>query len=199
MIGMVQYPYSSARAFLNPVNPATIYRTVSGYGVCNLTNAGASANFNGGDLVLLNGVQAYVRSCDYDNNIVYLDGGGDLPTTGSYTLSHYFVEGMVTKESLVKAFATTDLPVLHDLTYDNGKAYFDSTLNHPVWWNHNTWVDGDGFKSNRKAGTTAQRPEYPSTGYRYFDIDLMQWVIYDIENNIWMNEDGTLTTRVVIV
>lgn len=80
-----------------------------------------------------------------------------------------------------------------------GKAYFDSTLNHPVWWNHNTWVDGDGFKSNRKAGTTAQRPEYPSTGYRYFDIDLMQWVIYDIENNIWMNEDGTLTTRVVIV
>lgn len=106
---------------------------------------------------------------------------------------------MITKESLVKAFATTDLPVLHDLTYDNGKAYFDSTLNHPVWWNHNTWVDGDGFKSNRKAGTTAQRPEYPSTGYRYFDIDLMQWVIYDIENNIWMNEDGTLTTRVVIV
>lgn len=192
--------YSSARAFLNPVNPATnIPCTVSGYGVCNLTNAGASANFNGGDLVLLNGVQAYVRSCDYDNNIVYLDGGGDLPTTGSYTLSHYFVEGMVTKESLVKAFATTDLPVLHDLTYDNGKAYFDSTLNHPVWWNHNTWVDGDGFKSNRKAGTTAQRPEYPSTGYRYFDIDLMQWVIYDSENNIWMNEDGTLTTRVVIV
>lgn len=192
--------YSSARAFLNPVNPATnIPCTVSGYGVCNLTNAGASANFNGGDLVLLNGVQAYVRSCDYDNNIVYLDGGGDLPTTGSYTLSHYFVEGMVTKESLVKAFATTDLPVLHDLTYDNGKAYFDSTLNHPVWWNHNTWVDGDGFKSNRKAGTTAQRPEYPSTGYRYFDIDLMQWVIYDSENNIWMNEDGTLTTRVVMV
>lgn len=192
--------YSSARAFLNPVNPATnIPCTVSGYGVCNLTNAGASANFNGGDLVLLNGVQAYVRSCDYDNNIVYLDGGGDLPTTGNYTLSHYFVEGMVTKESLVKAFATTDLPVLHDLTYDNGKAYFDSTLNHPVWWNHNTWVDGDGFKSNRKAGTTAQRPEYPSTGYRYFDIDLMQWVIYDSENNLWMNEDGTLTTRVVIV
>lgn len=192
--------YSSARAFLNPVNPATnIPCTVSGYGVCNLTNAGASANFNGGDLVLLNGVQAYVRSCDYDNNIVYLDGGGDLPTTGSYTLSHYFVEGMVTKESLVKAFATTDLPVLHDLTYDNGKAYFDSTLNHPVWWNHNTWVDGDGFKSNRKAGTTAQRPEYPSTGYRYFDIDLMQWVIYDSENNLWMNEDGTLTTRVVVV
>ena len=192
--------YSSARAFLNPVNPATnIPCTVSGYGVCNLTNAGASANFNGGDLVLLNGVQAYVRSCDYDNNIVYLGGGGDLPTTGSYTFSLYFVEGMVTKESLVKAFATTDLPVLHDLTYDNGKAYFDSTLNHPVWWNHNTWVDGDGFKSNRKAGTTAQRPECPSTGYRYFDIDLMQWVIYDSENNIWMNEDGTLTTRVVIV
>lgn len=192
--------YSSARAFLNPVNPATnIPCTLNGYGVCNLTNAGASANFNGGDLVLLNGVQAYVRSCDYDNNIVYLDGGGDLPTTGSYTLSHYFVEGMVTKESLVKAFATTDLPVLHDLTYDNGKAYFDSTLNHPVWWNHNGWVDGDGFKSNKKAGTTAQRPEYPSTGYRYFDVDLMQWVIYDSENNLWMNEDGTLTTRVVIV
>ena len=192
--------YSSARAFLNPTNPATnIPCTVNGYGVCNMTNAGASANFNGGDLVILNGIQAYVRSCDYDNNIVYLDGGGDLPTTGSYTLSHFFTEGMVSKDSLVKTFATTDLPVLHDLTYDNGKAYFDSTLNHPVWWNHNRWVDGDGFKSNRKAGTTAQRPEYPSTGYRYFDIDLMQWVIYDSENNLWMNEDGTLTTRVVIV
>lgn len=192
--------YSSARAFLNPTNPATnIPCTMNGYGVCNMTNAGASANFNGGDLVLLNGIQAYVRSCDYDNNIVYLDGGGDLPTTGSYTLSHFFTEGMVSKDSLVKAFATTDLPVLQDLTYDNGKAYFDSTLNHPVWWNHNVWVDGDGFKSNRKAGTTAQRPEYPSTGYRYFDIDLMQWVIYDSENNLWMNEDGTLTTRVVIV
>ena len=192
--------YSSARAFLNPTNPATnIPCTVNGYGVCNMTNAGASANFNGGDLVILNGIQAYVRSCDYDNNIVYLDGGGDLPTTGSYTLSHFFTEGMVSKDSLVKAFATTDLPVLQDLTYDNGKTYFDSTLNHPVWWNHNTWVDGDGFKSNRKAGTTAQRPEYPSTGYRYFDVDLMQWVIYDSENNLWMNEDGTLTTRVVIV
>lgn len=192
--------YSSARAFLNPTNPATnIPCTVNGYGVCNMTNAGASANFNGGDLVILNGIQAYVRSCDYDNNIVYLDGGGDLPTIGSYTLSHFFTEGMVSKDSLVKAFATTDLPVLQDLTYDNGKAYFDSTLNHPVWWNHNTWVDGDGFKSNRKAGTTAQRPEYPSTGYRYFDVDLMQWVIYDSENNLWMNEDGTLTTRVVIV
>ena len=192
--------YSSARAFLNPTNPATnIPCTVNGYGVCNMTNAGASANFNGGDLVILNGIQAYVRSCDYDNNIVYLDGGGDLPTTGSYTLSHFFTEGMVSKDSLVKAFATTDLPVLQDLTYDNGKIYFDSTLNHPVWWNHNTWVDGDGFKSNRKAGTTAQRPEYPSTGYRYFDVDLMQWVIYDSENNLWMNEDGTLTTRVVIV
>ena len=192
--------YSSARAFLNPTNPATnIPCTVNGYGVCNMTNAGASANFNGGDLVILNGIQAYVRSCDYDNNIVYLDGGGDLPTTGSYTLSHFFTEGMVSKDSLVKAFATTDLPVLQDLTYDNGKPYFDSTLNHPVWWNHNTWVDGDGFKSNRKAGTTAQRPEYPSTGYRYFDVDLMQWVIYDSENNLWMNEDGTLTTRVVIV
>lgn len=192
--------YSSARAFLNPTNPATnIPCTVNGYGVCNMTNAGASANFNGGDLVILNGIQAYVRSCDYDNNIVYLDGGGDLPTTGSYTLSHFFTEGMVSKDSLVKAFATTDLPVLQDLTYDNGKAYFDSTLNHPVWWNHNTWVDGDGFKSNRKAGTTAQRPEYPSTGYRYFDVDLMQWVIYDSKNNLWMNEDGTLTTRVVIV
>lgn len=192
--------YSSARAFLNPTNPATnIPCTVNGYGVCNMTNAGASANFNGGDLVILNGIQAYVRSCDYDNNIVYLDGGGDLPTTGSYTLSHLFTEGMVSKDSLVKAFATTDLPVLQDLTYDNGKTYFDSTLNHPVWWNHNTWVDGDGFKSNRKAGTTAQRPEYPSTGYRYFDVDLMQWVIYDSENNLWMNEDGTLTTRVVIV
>lgn len=192
--------YSSARAFLNPTNPATnIPCTVNGYGVCNMTNAGASANFNGGDLVILNGIQAYVRSCDYDNNIVYLDGGGDLPTTGSYTLSHFFTEGMVSKDSLVKAFATTDLPVLQDLTYDNGKTYFDSTLNHPVWWNHDTWVDGDGFKSNRKAGTTAQRPEYPSTGYRYFDVDLMQWVIYDSENNLWMNEDGTLTTRVVIV
>lgn len=192
--------YSSARAFLNPTNPATnIPCTVNGYGVCNMTNAGASANFNGGDLVILNGIQAYVRSCDYDNNIVYLDGGGDLPTTGSYTLSHFFTEGMVSKDSLVKTFATTDLPVLQDLTYDNGKTYFDSTLNHPVWWNHNTWVDGDGFKSNRKAGTTAQRPEYPSTGYRYFDVDLMQWVIYDSENNLWMNEDGTLTTRVVIV
>lgn len=192
--------YSSARAFLNPTNPATnIPCTVNGYGVCNMTNAGASANFNGGDLVILNGIQAYVRSCDYDNNIVYLDGGGDLPTTGSCTLSHFFTEGMVSKDSLVKAFATTDLPVLQDLTYDNGKTYFDSTLNHPVWWNHNTWVDGDGFKSNRKAGTTAQRPEYPSTGYRYFDVDLMQWVIYDSENNLWMNEDGTLTTRVVIV
>lgn len=192
--------YSSARAFLNPTNPATnIPCTVNGYGVCNMTNAGASANFNGGDLVILNGIQAYVRSCDYDNNIVYLDGGGDLPTTGSYTLSHFFTEGMVSKDSLVKAFATTDLPVLQDFTYDNGKTYFDSTLNHPVWWNHNTWVDGDGFKSNRKAGTTAQRPEYPSTGYRYFDVDLMQWVIYDSENNLWMNEDGTLTTRVVIV
>lgn len=192
--------YSSARAFLNPTNPATnIPCTVNGYGVCNMTNAGASANFNGGDLVILNGIQAYVRSCDYDNNIVYLDGGGELPTTGSYTLSHFFTEGMVSKDSLVKAFATTDLPVLQDLTYDNGKTYFDSTLNHPVWWNHNTWVDGDGFKSNRKAGTTAQRPEYPSTGYRYFDVDLMQWVIYDGENNLWMNEDGTLTTRVVIV
>lgn len=192
--------YSSARAFLNPINPATnIPCTVNGYGVCNMTNAGASANFNGGDLVILNGIQAYVRSCDYDNNIVYLDGGGDLPTTGSYTLSHFFTEGMVSKDSLVKALATTDLPVLQDLTYDNGKTYFDSTLNHPVWWNHNTWVDGDGFKSNRKAGTTAQRPEYPSTGYRYFDVDLMQWVIYDSENNLWMNEDGTLTTRVVIV
>lgn len=192
--------YSSARAFLNPTNPATnIPCTVNGYGVCNMTNAGASANFNGGDLVILNGIQAYVRSCDYDNNIVYLDGGGDLPTTGSYTLSHFFTEGMVSKDSLVKAFVTTDLPVLQDLTYDNGKTYFDSTLNHPVWWNHNTWVDGDGFKSNRKAGTTAQRPEYPSTGYRYFDVDLMQWVIYDSENNLWMNEDGTLTTRVVIV
>lgn len=192
--------YSSARAFLNPTNPATnIPCTVNGYGVCNMTNAGASANFNGGDLVILNGIQAYVRSCDYDNNIVYLDGGGDLPTTGSYTLSHFFTEGMASKDSLVKAFATTDLPVLQDLTYDNGKTYFDSTLNHPVWWNHNTWVDGDGFKSNRKAGTTAQRPEYPSTGYRYFDVDLMQWVIYDSENNLWMNEDGTLTTRVVIV
>lgn len=192
--------YSSARAFLNPTNPATnIPCTVNGYGVCNMTNAGASANFNGGDLVILNGIQAYVRSCDYDNNIVYLDGGGDLPTTGSYTLSHFFTEGMVSKDSLVKTFATTDLPVLQDLTYDNGKTYFDSTLNHPVWWNHNTWVDGDGFKSNRKEGTTAQRPEYPSTGYRYFDVDLMQWVIYDSENNLWMNEDGTLTTRVVIV
>lgn len=192
--------YSSARAFLNPTNPATnIPCTVNGYGVCNMTNAGASANFNGGDLVILNGIQAYVRSCDYDNNIVYLDGGGNLPTTGSYTLSHFFTEGMVSKDSLVKTFATTDLPVLQDLTYDNGKTYFDSTLNHPVWWNHNTWVDGDGFKSNRKAGTTAQRPEYPSTGYRYFDVDLMQWVIYDSENNLWMNEDGTLTTRVVIV
>lgn len=192
--------YLSARAFLNPTNPATnIPCTVNGYGVCNMTNAGASANFNGGDLVILNGIQAYVRSCDYDNNIVYLDGGGDLPTTGSYTLSHFFTEGMVSKDSLVKALATTDLPVLQDLTYDNGKTYFDSTLNHPVWWNHNTWVDGDGFKSNRKAGTTAQRPEYPSTGYRYFDVDLMQWVIYDSENNLWMNEDGTLTTRVVIV
>jgi hypothetical protein len=192
--------YSSARAFLNPTNPATnMPCTMNGYGVCNMTNAGASASFNGGDLVILNGIQAYVRSCDYDNNIVYLDGGGDLPTTGSYTLSHFFTEGMVSKDSLVKAFATTDLPVLQDLTYDNGKAYFDSTLNHPVWWNHNVWVDGDGFKSNRKAGTTAQRPEYPSTGYRYFDVDLMQWVIYDSENNLWMNEDGTLTTRVVIV
>lgn len=192
--------YSSARAFLNPTNPATnIPCTMNGYGVCNMTNAGASANFNGGDLVILNGIQAYVRSCDYDNNIVYLDGEGDLPTTGSYTLSHFFTEGMVSKDSLVKAFATTDLPVLQDLTYDNGKAYFDSTLNHPVWWSHNVWVDGDGFKSNRKTGTTAQRPEYPSTGYRYFDIDLMQWVIYDSENNLWMNEDGTLTTRVVIV
>nr|DAI59003.1 MAG TPA: tailspike protein [Crassvirales sp.] len=192
--------YSSARAFLNPTNPATnIPCTMNGYGVCSMTNAGASASFNGGDLVILNGIQAYVRSCDYDNNIVYLDGGGDLPTTGSYTLSHFFTEGMISKDSLVKAFATTDLPVLQDLTYDNGKAYFDSTLNHPVWWNHNVWVDGDGFKSNRKAGTTAQRPEYPSTGYRYFDVDLMQWVIYDSENNLWMNEDGTLTTRVVIV
>lgn len=192
--------YSNAKAFLNPTNPATnIPCTMNGYGICNMTNAGASANFNGGDLVILNGIQAYVRSCDYDNNIVYLGGGSDLPSTGSYTLSHFFTEEMVSKDSLVKAFATTDLPVLQDLTYDNGKAYFDSTLNHPVWWNHNVWVDGDGFKSNRKAGTTAQRPEHPSTGYRYFDVDLMQWIIYDSENNLWMNEDGTLITRVVIV
>ena len=55
-------------------------------------------------------------------------------------------------------------------------------------YNKNAY-DMDGFKMNRKKGTTAQRPSSPDEGYQYYDTDLKKYILWN--GTSWVNIDGT--------
>lgn len=54
-----------------------------------------------------------------------------------------------------------------------GYQFFDTTLNKPIWWNGNNWIDSEGNNINSiiKIGTFTQKPSNPSIGFAYFCTD----------------------------
>lgn len=76
--------------------------------------------------------------------------------------------GGVDDISSIRSGATSQRPI-NGLS--NGYQYFDLTLNQPIWYAGNKWVDANGFTPARKNGTTAQRPtlDQNDAGFMYFD------------------------------
>lgn len=59
------------------------------------------------------------------------------------------------------------------------------------WNNLTLWIDSDSFKSNKKAGTTAERPilTLNEAGFIYFDKTLSKCICWS--GTGWVNMDGT--------
>lgn len=97
-----------------------------------------------------------------------------------------------TKHNISKT-ATISLLNTTDLT--NKDKGFSSFVNVPVYWDGNTWINADGYKSSySRRGLTPERPTLDSTdvGYQYYDTTLNKYICWN--GTAWVNMDGSALT-----
>ena len=73
----------------------------------------------------------------------------------------------------------------------SGQSFFDKSLNCPIWWNGDKWIDGSGNTAYLNKGNTNQRPILTSTdeGFEYYDSTLKKKILWN--GTTWVNIDGT--------
>lgn len=74
----------------------------------------------------------------------------------------------------------------------DGESRFVETINKPVWWNGNNWVESDGVKAGvQRSGSKKQRPSGNDIyiGFQYFDSDLGKPIWYK-GNGVWVDASG---------
>ena len=74
---------------------------------------------------------------------------------------------------------------------DKGKEYFDTSLNRPIWWDGNKWIDAQNNTGYKNKGASNVRPNTnkQDEGFVYYDTTLKKLILWNGTN--WVNIDGT--------
>lgn len=77
---------------------------------------------------------------------------------------------------------------------DKGKEYFDTSLNRPIWWDGNKWIDAQNNTGYKNKGASNVRPNTnkQDEGFVYYDTTLKKLILWN--GSDWVNIDGTALT-----
>ena len=78
-----------------------------------------------------------------------------------------------------------------------GYCYFNTTINKPVWWDGNKWIEQDGATAGvKRNGPLDQKPRVDDAyaGFQYYNTDTHMIIVLS-EDGKWFNPDGAEASR----